>query len=481
MVFNTYIFWAFFLTVLTLYHLSSRRHRVQNLLLLVGSYVFYQHLTWKLLVLLAACTLASYAAGLGIGRSEKSSSRKRWVAFACVVNLGVLGFFKYYNFFAGEAAALLSKMRFNVTPESVSLRLFITMGVSFFVFKAISYVVDVYRGQLQATRRLDDFALFVAFFPSLLAGPIDRGKGLLPQIQQPRKRRGDDFSVGLYLILFGLFKKMVIADNMAAIATPIFNTDPVNLSGHEVLLGIYAYTLQIYGDFAGYSDIARGVARWLGFDLMVNFRMPYLATTPSDFWNRWHISLSSWLKDYLYIPLGGNRGGEAKTYRNLSATMVLGGLWHGANWTFIFWGAWHGLILCIYRVLGFRNDVTRSKERGARASWWARAIGMFVMFHLVAFGWLMFNAHSMTQVGQLLSRLVSALHWSPLATWITAQVVFFGVPMLLYEFWLHRKNDDILALTKVHWIPRAMWYAYMALMLLYFWPESSHGFIYFNF
>ena len=478
MIANTYIFWLFFAAVFVAYRLLGRHHRWQNVLLLAASYYFYSHVHWALVVLLLICTAACYLAGLGIGRSPTQRGKKAWVTLGVCVSLGILGFFKYYNFFAGEVAGLLEQAGLGISRSTVTLQLIPAVGISFFAFKAISYVVDVYRGELAPTKRFVDFALFVGFFPALLAGPIDRAKTLLPQIRDARPKRPDNFTTGLYLVLFGLFKKMVIADNMAAIATPIFNAQVGSLSGSEVLLGVYAYTLQIYGDFAGYSDIARGIARWLGFDLVVNFRMPYLATTPSDFWNRWHISLSSWLRDYLYIPLGGNRGGRFGTYRNLMLTMILGGLWHGENWTFIFWGAFHGFILCAYRVLGFRNDVTRGK---GPAPPWARAIGMVVMFHLVALGWLMFNAHSMTQVGQMITQLVRAFAWSPTSTAMVAHILLLAAPALLYEYWLHRKDDDILALTKTHWLPRAAAYSYMALMLLVFWPEESYAFIYFNF
>ena len=260
-------------------------------------------------------------------------------------------------------------------------------------------------------------------------------------------------------------------------ATPIFSASVGELSGSEILLGVYAYTFQIYGDFAGYSDIARGVARWLGFDLMVNFRMPYLATTPSDFWNRWHISLSSWLRDYLYIPLGGNRGGKLLTYRNLMLTMVLGGLWHGEDWTFIIWGAFHGVILCIYRLFSGQRKPGHS---GGSGSFIGRLIAGLVMFHVVCFSWLLFRAETVSQVWAMTGRCFSNFEITWLAKWMAGMLAFYLVPLYAYEYWLHRK-DDILAITQTHWLPRAAVYSYMTLMLLFFAPEANVEFIYFQF
>lgn len=475
MLFNSYVFWVFFAVIFVLYRLL--RHRRQNGLLLAASYFFYGYMDWRFVGLIVVFTLANFIAGLKVQNSDRPRVRKLWVLYSCLVSLGMLAFFKYAGFFAPQLDALLKTWGWRGGLGWLETKVFLPVGMSFFTFKGISYVVDVYRGETPATRRVFDFALFIALFPPLLAGPIDRGKDLLPQVLNPRLRRPDDFKEGLYLVLFGLFKKVAIADTMAAIVNPLFAAKASALSGPEIVLAVYAYTIQIYGDFAGYSDIARGVARWLGFDLMVNFRMPYVATTPTEFWSRWHISLSSWLRDYLYIPLGGNRRGSIRTYLNLMITMVLGGLWHGQGLPFLVWGAFHGAILSGYRFLGFRKDVSRN---GRRPSPWVRIIGVLVMFHLVAFGWLLFRAESMGQAAQMLGQCATDIRWTPLASWMGAMLLFFAAPMLLYEYWLHRRND-ILALTKVHWIPRAVVYAYMALMLLFFWPEESYAFIYFQF
>ena len=326
-----------------LYFLTQRYFRLQNGILLIASYVFYGFWDWRFLALLFVSTVVDYNLALLIEKSESPGERKALLAASICVNLGILGFFKYFGFFAESFASLLNSFGFQSSTPFFNIVL--PVGISFYTFQTMSYTIDVYRRKLPATRNFFDFALFVSFFPQLVAGPIERATKLLPQVLQPRKFSQSNFVEGFYLIILGLFKKVVIADNMAPIVNYIFSRDVSTLSGAEVLVGVYAFAFQIYGDFAGYTDIARGVAKWLGFDLMLNFRMPYFATSPSDFWQRWHISLSSWLRDYLYIPLGGNRQGTLLTYRNLMLTMVLGGLWHGAAWTFVAWGFFHGLIL----------------------------------------------------------------------------------------------------------------------------------------
>jgi len=472
MLFNSYAFWFFFAAVFLLYRVVP--HKWQNRLLLVASGAFYAAWDWRFLSLLLVCVVANYAAGLAIQRSSSAARRKAALIGACCVNLGLLGFFKYYGFFSAELNALLGGL--GLAALLPTLKIVLPVGISFFTFKAVSYTVDVYRRKVQATGNLLHFALYIAFFPPLLAGPIDRAGRFLPQVAHPRKYGPDDFRIGLYMVLYGLFKKVVIADNMASIVNAIFATPVAELTGLQVLLGVYAFAFQLYGDFSGYSLIARGVAKWLGFDLMVNFRIPYVARTPSEFWQRWHISLSTWLRDYLYIPLGGNRKGRFNTYRNLMLTMALGGLWHGAGWTYVCWGVFHGLILCIYRLF----ERPRTDGDSAPLPAWRRAIALFVMFHLVCLGWLLFRADSMTQVWQMTGRLVGDFRPDWFAAFCGGMLLFYLVPMALLEYWLHRK-DDLLALTKAHWLPRAAVYVYFVFMLWFFAPETAHAFIYFQF
>ncbi len=269
--------------------------------------------------------------------------------FASVLlNLGILGFFKYFNFFAGSFEALAEQ--FGWSPGFVTLYIVLPVGISFYTFQTMSYTLDIYKGILKPTRRFSDLVAYVSFFPQLVAGPIERARHLLPQFGQKRFVTLEDVTSGMGLFAWGLYKKIVIADNLAPIADQVFRNPDAAARG-EVIVGVLAFAFQIYCDFSGYSDMARGSARLLGFDVMVNFRFPYISRTPSEFWQRWHISLSSWLRDYLYIPLGGNRISEAVTYRNLIVTMSLGGLWHGASWTFVIWGLFHGAVLIIYRVM----------------------------------------------------------------------------------------------------------------------------------
>ncbi|MCL4123644.1 UNVERIFIED_CONTAM: hypothetical protein GTU68_011358, partial [Idotea baltica] len=338
MLFNSFVFWIFFGVVFALYF--RLRHREQNLLLLIASYFFYGCWDWRFLGLISLSTFIDYFIGKAVGESESQKTKKWLVGLSMVSNLSILGFFKYYGFFATELEQLLTSIGAPIMMPTFYVIL--PVGISFYTFQTMSYTIDVYRGDCEACDSFLDFAVYVSFFPQLVAGPIERAKHFLPQVIAPRTITADHFKQGLLLIAVGMFRKVVIADNMAPIANAIFASNVDDLSGAEILLGVYAFAFQIYGDFSGYSAIARGIAKWMGFDLMVNFRMPYFATTPSDFWQRWHISLSQWLRDYVYIPLGGNRFGTLMTYRNLLLTMLIGGLWHGANWTFIIWGAFHG-------------------------------------------------------------------------------------------------------------------------------------------
>ncbi|MCA9032721.1 MAG: MBOAT family protein, partial [Planctomycetaceae bacterium] len=311
MLFNSFGFWLFFVVVLVLY--QQLRHRGQNVLLLIASYFFYGCWDWRFLGLIVLSTLIDYSVALGIAKAE-ADSRKRWLLLiSMAANLGILAFFKYFEFFLTSFNDMM--LGLGLEREIPLFEIILPVGISFYTFQTMSYTIDVYRGDCKATDNLLDFAVYVAFFPQLVAGPIERASKLLPQMLTDRKPTAVDFRDGLFLVISGMFRKVVIADNMAPLVNTIFAQDINTLSGWDVMLGTYAFAFQIYGDFSGYSAIARGISRWLGFDLMTNFHMPYFAVSPSDFWRRWHISLSQWLRDYLYIPLGGNRHGTLFTYR----------------------------------------------------------------------------------------------------------------------------------------------------------------------
>jgi D-alanyl-lipoteichoic acid acyltransferase DltB (MBOAT superfamily) len=485
MLFNSYIFWAFFAVVFVLYRLLP--HRGQNYMLLAASYVFYGYWDWRLLSIMLFSTVVDFYAAKWIGASAEPRRRKAVLLGSLCVQLGLLGTFKYYGFFAGQMNGLLTLL--GLPSALPALEFLLPVGISFYTFQTMSYTIDVYRGDYEYERSFADFALFVSFFPHLVAGPLVRARKLLPQIKSPRARRETDFREGLYYILVGLFKKVVVGDNLAAVANTIFNTPPHQLTGLECLAGVYAFAFQIYCDFSGYSSIAQGVAKWLNVDLTLNFNLPYFAVSPPDFWNRWHISLSTWFRDYVYVPLarGGRRVTKRRLYLALLLTMLLSGLWHGAAWTFVAWGAYHGLLLCAHRMLRWPrlNFLRRAAPAAAPApeagfSWPGYLLKLVFTFHLVCGGWLLFRAESLWQAGAMLARMVTDPRPTPLALSSLGLVAFYAGPLMLYEFWLERRQN-LLRLTEIDWLPRALAYGYCALMLWFFPPPVSNVFIYFQF
>ncbi|MCB1086766.1 MAG: MBOAT family protein [Verrucomicrobiae bacterium] len=472
--FNSFGFWMFFGVVALGCRMLS--HRGQNWLLLAASYFFYGCWDWRFLSLILLTTAVDYTAARNVAGLESGHpGRKRWVAFSLVINLGILGAFKYFGFFVGELERLLQAIGF--TGLSPVMKLTLPVGISFYTFQALSYTLDVYRGHTRPARRFSDFALYISFFPQLVAGPIERSAHLLPQVVDPRPRcDAARFRDGLFLVMSGLFLKVVLADNMAWLVTVPFSEPVERLSAPEVLLGVYAFAFQIYGDFAGYSAIAIGVAKWLGFDLMDNFARPYFALNPQDFWRRWHISLSTWLRDYLYISLGGNRGGKWRTRRNLLLTMVLGGLWHGAAWTFVIWGAIHGLWLVAHRIWAGWKPAQAKWLNGA--GW--KVLSMLATFHLVCLCWLFFRAESLDQALGLLRALAGEWRWTDYAATCSALILFFAGPWIALDAWIERRNES-LALTLVAWPWRFGVYAYILAMMLFFPPPMPVEFIYFQF
>ena len=345
MLFNSLVFLGFLSVVLMVY---PRLHwRRQNLFLLAASYYFYGTWDWRFTSLLMISTVVDYFVGQRIHMATEIRRRKLLLTISVMVNLGILGFFKYFNFFVDSLGVLLDGAGFD--PHLPVLRIILPVGISFYTFQTMSYTIDIYRKRMEPTRNFIDFALFVSFFPQLVAGPIERARVLLPQIAAPRQVTRPMITSGLNLMLMGYLKKVAIADTLAPLVDQIFS-QPAGLDTGTLLTGVYAFAFQVYGDFSGYSDIARGVSRLLGFELLENFNAPYLSRSITEFWRRWHISLSTWLRDYLYIGLGGNRKGEFRTYINLFLTMLLAGLWHGAAWTFVVFGALHGVYLTVEKI-----------------------------------------------------------------------------------------------------------------------------------
>ena len=473
MVFNSLHFVWFFLAVYVLYRLLP--HRGQNWLLLVASYYFYAAWDWRFLSLLAASTLVDFTAARLIERSEAPRRRKLLLSVSLGFNLTLLGFFKYFNFFSDSLRVLLAGIGWQM--DFVTLRVLLPVGISFYTFMTMSYVIDVYRREIPATKKLVDFAVFVAFFPHLVAGPILRAARLLPQIEWPRTTSAAQVRDGLWLIAWGYFLKVFVADNLAPLTNAVFEPG-VRHGGLDVWLGVYAFAFQIYGDFAGYSNIARGTSKLMGIELIENFRFPYLVRSPQAFWRHWHISLSTWLRDYLYIPLGGNRHGEARTHRNLFITMVLGGLWHGAAWTFVLWGIYQGLLLVGYRTA----------ERSATFKVWtqgpgtiARLTSWIVMFHLTCYGWLIFRARSLEQIGSMTAAMFTDLNPA------TVSVRALLVPLLLYVtplilvHALEAYADDVLVVPKLPVAVRYSVYAATFYLTMLFGNFGGAEFIYFQF
>jgi alginate O-acetyltransferase complex protein AlgI len=473
MLFNSFDFLWFFLVVLGVYWTLPQRPR--KWFLLAASNVFYACWDWRFLGLLWVTIVLDYTVARLLDATSSNRRRKLLITLSCVTNLGILGFFKYAGFFADSARQFAGLWEIDLPAWTVHVIL--PVGISFYTFQSMSYSIDVYRREMPALKNLFDYALYVTLFPQLVAGPIERGTHLATQVLQPKFFSWTAACDGSWLILKGLFKKVVLADNLAAIVDQIFSSP--SPTGPEVLLGVYAFTFQIYGDFAGYTDMARGIGKWLGYELMLNFRLPYFAVDPSDFWRRWHISLSTWLRDYLYIPLGGNRGGLLFTCRNLLLTMLLGGLWHGANWTYVAWGAYHGLLLMAFRIWTAARPATAGHPV-SRPQYGARWLMQVVlMFHLTCFGWLLFRAASLTQVGQMLTALgtwtIAAEYW--VDVWRVAILV---IPVVLVQF-LEEVTGELELVPRLSWLPRSIAYASIMLAIVGLGSFGGREFIYFQF
>jgi D-alanyl-lipoteichoic acid acyltransferase DltB (MBOAT superfamily) len=380
--------------------------------LLVLSYSFYASWNWRYLPLIFGSSTVDYFLARAIAREERPGRRRAMLAATVALNLGFLGYFKYWNFGLENVAAVTSVLRGTQVQASEVLKVVLPpVGISFFTFESMSYVIDVYRRELPAYRSYVRYLLFVSFFPHLVAGPIVRPRDLLPQLEKPAALTREMGGEALFLIALGLLKKVVISDQLSINLVDRVFERPENFSSLEVLAGVYGYAIQIYCDFSGYTDIAIGSALLLGVRFPKNFDSPYQATNLADFWRRWHISLSSWLRDYLYIPLGGNRGSELKTYRNLMITMVLGGLWHGASWNFVIWGFLHGLGLAVTRIFQ-RWRAQRSPGRG-EAPGWARVLAVVTTFHYVCFAWIFFRAPTFAGARLILSELAMRTTFHP--------------------------------------------------------------------
>lgn len=476
MLFNSLQFALFFLIVYSLYLLLN--HKGQNRMLLVASYIFYGAWDWRFLFLIIISTVLDYVCGLKIHEFEDIKRRRFFLFLSVFINLAILGFFKYFNFFADSLQSTVSYFGFSIQPRF--LNIILPVGISFYTFQTMSYTIDIYRKKLEPTRKFFDFALFVAFFPQLVAGPIERAKRLLPQILAPREVNLDKFYQGCYLIFWGLFQKIYVADNLARIVDPVFLAKPP-YNGSVVLIALYAFAFQILCDFAGYSNIARGLGKCMGFDIMINFNLPYFAKNPREFWQRWHISLSTWLRDYLYIPLGGNKNGKFKTYRNLGITMLLGGLWHGASWAFIIWGAYQGALLIAHRVF---SSLTKNLKFTLISNIYLLKIWKFIkilfFFNLICLGWLIFRAQSLTQMFHMLHSLFFNFSYNFFTLQKATEVMSFIWLLLVVQMLQYRYND-LMIIFKSKTLVRIVFYYICLLSILLFGVYGAKEFIYFQF
>lgn len=401
MIFNSGLFLWLFAGFLAVYALLQRRTTARLLFVTAFSYYFYYKSSGTYFLLLAFVTVSDFFIGRAIPRAASRRRQKLLVTLSIVVDLALLGYFKYTNFFASVVAGLTGG---DFSPWNI----FLPVGISFFTFQSLSYTIDIYRRDIRPLDNLLDYAFYVSFFPQLVAGPIVRARDFIPQIRRPLLVTNEMFGRGLFLIVGGLFKKAVISDYISInFVDRVFN-DPTLYSGLENLLAVYGYAIQIYCDFSGYSDMAIGLALLLGFRFNINFDSPYKSCSITEFWRRWHISLSSWLRDYIYISLGGNRKGKVRRYANLMATMLLGGLWHGAAWNFVLWGALHGAALCVHK--GWMR--LTGQGPGTRLPGWRRVAGAVVTFHFVCLCWVLFRSDDMTVATGVLSQIFTQFHAS---------------------------------------------------------------------
>jgi len=482
MLFNSVSFAIFLPIVFVLYwFVTNKNLKAQNILLLVSSYFFYACWDWRFLFLLMFSTLLDYYTGLMMCKTENKGTKKFWFWLSIIINLGFLGIFKYYNFFASSFAEAAAGLGFTTNP--VLLDILLPVGISFYTFHGLSYVIDIYKERIKAERNFVDYAVFVSFFPLLVAGPIERATHLLPQIKSPRIFNLDRAKDGLRQILWGLVKKIVIADQCAELANNIFNNSE-NMSGSSLVLGAIFFTFQIYGDFSGYSDIALGTARLFGIELLRNFSFPYFSRDIAEFWRRWHISLSSWFRDYLYVPLGGSRGGMWMKVRNTFIIFLVSGFWHGANWTFIVWGALHAFYF-LPLLLTNRNRQNLEIVAHGRILPTAReAYGMISTFALVAFAWIFFRAENITHAFNYIGGIFSSsLFEKPEFENDGAAARFLLLAFLcLVVEWFAREQKHGLETLGLKWKRPFRWALYYVLVIaLIAYGGKEQQFIYFQF
>ena len=482
MLFNSIDFAIFLPIVFILYwFVTNKSITFQNILLLAASYFFYACWDWRFLFLLVFSTLLDYYTGIKMSEARNLNSKKFWFWLSISVNLGFLGVFKYYNFFAESFAEAIAN--FGLHINLWTLKVILPVGISFYTFHGLSYVIDIYKDRIKAERNFIDYSVFVSFFPLLVAGPIERATHLLPQIQKKRTFDYANAVNGLKQILWGLFKKIVIADQCAQYANIIFNNSG-DYSGSTLLLGALFFTFQIYGDFSGYSDIAIGTAKLFGIDLLRNFAFPYFSRDIAEFWRRWHISLSTWFRDYLYIPLGGSKGGTWMKIRNTFIIFLVSGFWHGANWTFIIWGLLNALYIMPSIIFNTHRDNLDIVAKGKYFPSVKETIQIGITFGLTVFAWIFFRAKDLHHAVDYIKNIFTkALFKAPDLLGIgLSKKLFVIIFLFLLIEWLGREEQ--FAISKINSrIPRAVrWgFYYVIVFSIFYFAGSEQQFIYFQF
>jgi alginate O-acetyltransferase complex protein AlgI len=483
MLFNSIEFVIFLPIVFILYwFVTNRNLKLQNLLLLVASYVFYGWWDWRFLSLIVFSSLVDYFVGLKIDGSPHISTKKKWLFFSIGVNLGLLGIFKYYNFFIQSWVDAWATVGYEISPYTI--KVILPVGISFYTFQTLSYSIDIYKGKLKPTRDYIAFASFVSFFPQLVAGPIERATNLLPQFYKRRQFEYDKAVDGMRQILWGLFKKIVIADNCAITVNQIF-ADYTMYNGSELLIGGVFFAFQIYGDFSGYSDIAIGVSRLFGFDLMRNFNYPYFSRDIAEFWRRWHISLSSWFRDYVYIPLGGSKGSNHKQIRNIFIIFIVSGFWHGANWTFIVWGVLNAVYFLPLMLLKKNRSNLDIVAKDKLFPSTKEVFQMGVTFMLTIIAWVIFRSNSISDAVNYIIIMVNSIFTFPRTDVLNGEMTsFLGVCLLIIIEWVQRSKQHGLEFNPKHRQPVIRWAAYLSityLVMSYLKLVDLQNFIYFQF
>lgn len=483
MLFNSIDFVIFLPIVFLLYWFGTRNNfKLQNVLMVIASYFFYGWWDWRFLSLILFSTLVDFTVGLSLSNTIKKRRRKLLLWTSIIVNIGFLVFFKYYNFFLDNFIEAFTF--FGLEIKASSLNIILPVGISFYTFQTLSYTVDVYKNKIGATRDFFAFAAFVSFFPQLVAGPIERASNLLPQFLKERKFVYSDAVDGLRQILWGFFKKVVIADNCAHFVDVIFSNS-AHYGGSTLLLGAVFFTFQIYGDFSGYSDIAIGTAKLFGIKLMRNFAYPYFSRDIAEFWRRWHISLSTWFRDYLYIPLGGSKGGKWMQIRNTFIIFIVSGFWHGANWTFIVWGALNAMYFLPLLLTGKNRKNIEIVAKNSYLPSLRDFLGILFTFILTVFAWIFFRAADLTHALQYISSIFTESLFSEphFQGYKTARILYYLIPFLVIIEWVGRKNLFAIEKIGLQWKRpyRLIFYAFIVFLIGVLMKTNETPFIYFQF